>query len=61
MFKSLSTSMIWRGILAIAVGIIALAWPAVSVNSCVRKLTWRAAKVAGSLVWVAPPLLVPPP
>jgi uncharacterized membrane protein HdeD (DUF308 family) len=27
MFKSLSTSMIVRGVLAIAVGIIALAWP----------------------------------
>jgi len=35
MFKSLSTSMIWRGILAIAVGIIALAWPAVTVYALV--------------------------
>ena len=35
MFKSLSTSMIWRGILAIAVGIIALAWPGVTVYALV--------------------------
>ena len=35
MLKSLSTSMIWRGILAIAVGIIALAWPAVTVYALV--------------------------
>jgi len=35
MFKSLSTSMILRGILAIAVGIIALAWPGVTVLALV--------------------------
>ena len=35
MFKSLSTSMIWRGILAIAVGIMALAWPGVTVLALV--------------------------
>jgi uncharacterized membrane protein HdeD (DUF308 family) len=35
MFKSLSASMIWRGILAIAVGIIALAWPGVTVYALV--------------------------
>jgi uncharacterized membrane protein HdeD (DUF308 family) len=35
MFKSLSTSLIWRGILAIAVGIIALAWPGVTVYALV--------------------------
>jgi uncharacterized membrane protein HdeD (DUF308 family) len=35
MFKSLSTSLIWRGILAIAVGIIAVAWPAVTVYALV--------------------------
>jgi uncharacterized membrane protein HdeD (DUF308 family) len=35
MFKSLSTSMILRGILAIAVGIMALAWPGVTVLALV--------------------------
>lgn len=35
MFKSLSTSMILRGILAIAVGITALAWPGVTVLALV--------------------------
>jgi uncharacterized membrane protein HdeD (DUF308 family) len=35
MFKSLSTSLIWRGILAVAVGIVALAWPGVTVLALV--------------------------
>jgi uncharacterized membrane protein HdeD (DUF308 family) len=35
MFKSLSTSLIARGILAVAVGIIALAWPSVTVLALV--------------------------
>ena len=35
MFKSLSTSLIVRGILALGVGIIALAWPAVTVLALV--------------------------
>jgi uncharacterized membrane protein HdeD (DUF308 family) len=35
MFKSLSTSMILRGILAFAVGIVALAWPGVTVLALV--------------------------
>jgi uncharacterized membrane protein HdeD (DUF308 family) len=35
MFKSLSTSLIARGILALAVGVIALAWPAVTVYALV--------------------------
>src|SRR5271166_2375537 len=35
MFKSLSTSLIWRGILAVAVGIMALAWPGVTVLALV--------------------------
>src|SRR6201994_1833899 len=35
MFKSLSTSLIWRGILAVAVGIMALAWPQVTVLALV--------------------------
>ena len=35
MFKSLSTSMILRGIIALAVGIVALAWPGVTVLALV--------------------------
>ena len=35
MFKSLSTSLIVRGVLAVAVGIIALAWPQVTVLALV--------------------------
>ena len=35
MFKSLSTSLIARGILALAIGIIALAWPSVTVLALV--------------------------
>ena len=35
MFKSLSTSLIWRGILAVAVGVVALAWPQVTVLALV--------------------------
>jgi uncharacterized membrane protein HdeD (DUF308 family) len=35
MFKSVGTSMIWRGILAFAVGIVALAWPGVTVLALV--------------------------
>ena len=35
MFKSLSTSLIARGILALAVGVIALAWPLVTVLALV--------------------------
>jgi uncharacterized membrane protein HdeD (DUF308 family) len=35
MFKSLSTSLIWRGILALAVGVTALAWPGVTVLALV--------------------------
>jgi len=31
MVKSLSTSLIWRGVLAVAVGVMALAWPGVTV------------------------------
>ena len=35
MLKSLSTSLIMRGVLALAVGIIALAWPQVTVLALV--------------------------
>jgi uncharacterized membrane protein HdeD (DUF308 family) len=35
MFRSLSTSLIVRGLLALAIGIIALAWPGVTVYALV--------------------------
>jgi uncharacterized membrane protein HdeD (DUF308 family) len=35
MLKSVSTSLIWRGLLALGVGIVALAWPGVTVLSFV--------------------------
>ena len=35
MFKSLSTSLIWRGVLAVAVGVVALAWPGVTILALV--------------------------
>jgi uncharacterized membrane protein HdeD (DUF308 family) len=35
MFTSLSTSLIWRGVLAIAIGVTALAWPGVTVLALV--------------------------
>jgi hypothetical protein len=42
MFKSLSTSLIARGILAVAVGVIALAWPSVTVLTlaCWQRGAW---------------------
>jgi uncharacterized membrane protein HdeD (DUF308 family) len=52
MFKSMSTSMIWRGILAIAVGIIALAWPQVTVYALVLLFAVFAFLVAGmEAIW----------
>jgi uncharacterized membrane protein HdeD (DUF308 family) len=35
MFRSLSRSLLWRGLLAIAVGIIAIAWPGVTITAVV--------------------------
>jgi uncharacterized membrane protein HdeD (DUF308 family) len=35
MVKSMSTSLIWRGVLAVALGIVALAWPGITVLSLV--------------------------
>jgi uncharacterized membrane protein HdeD (DUF308 family) len=35
MLKSLSTSLIWRGLLALGVGVVALAWPGVTVLALV--------------------------
>jgi uncharacterized membrane protein HdeD (DUF308 family) len=47
MVKSLSTSLIWRGILAIGVGIIALAWPGVTVLALVALFAFYAFVWAG--------------
>ena len=47
MFKSLSTSLIWRGILAVAVGIMALAWPQVTVLALVILFAVYAFTAAG--------------
>ena len=35
MFRSLSTSLLWRGLLAVAVGIVAIAWPGVTIGAVV--------------------------
>ena len=47
MFKSLSTSLIWRGILAVIIGIIALAWPSVTVLALVILFAVYAFMAAG--------------
>ena len=35
MFKSISTSLLWRGILAITIGLVSVAWPGVTVGAFV--------------------------
>ena len=35
MFKSISTSLRWRGILAIAIGVVSVAWPDITVGAFV--------------------------
>jgi uncharacterized membrane protein HdeD (DUF308 family) len=35
MFKSASTSLLWRGILAIAIGVVSVAWPGITVGALV--------------------------
>jgi uncharacterized membrane protein HdeD (DUF308 family) len=47
MFKSLSTSLIARGILAVITGIIALAWPSVTVLALVILFAVYAFMAAG--------------
>src|SRR5271165_6868914 len=47
MFKSLSTSLIARGVLALAVGVIALAWPSVTVLALVILFAVYAFMAAG--------------
>src|SRR5271157_2010565 len=60
MFKSLSTSLIVRGILAVIVGIIALAWPSVTVLALVILFAVYAFMAAGliALAWPGPTALV---
>src|SRR5246127_3834646 len=47
MFKSLSTSLITRGILAVIIGVIALAWPGVTVLALVIMFAVYAFTAAG--------------
>jgi uncharacterized membrane protein HdeD (DUF308 family) len=47
MVKSFSTSLIWRGILALGVGIVALAWPGVTVYALVVLFAFYAFVGAG--------------
>lgn len=35
MFKSVSTSLLWRGIIAIAIGVVSVAWPGITVGAFV--------------------------
>ena len=35
MFKSISTSLLWRGIIAIAIGVVSVAWPDITVGAFV--------------------------
>lgn len=53
MLKSLSTSLIWRGLLAIGVGIVTLAWPGVTVLAlvvlfAVYAFMWAGLELAGA-------------
>ena len=48
MVKSLSTSLIWRGILAAVVGVVALAWPGVTVLALVILFAIYALMAAGT-------------
>src|SRR5437762_2158672 len=54
MFKSLSTSLILRGILAVAVGITALAWPQVTVLALVILFAVYAFIAAGVVLFARP-------
>src|ERR687886_1166005 len=35
MFRSISSSLLWRGILAVAIGVVSVAWPHITVNAFV--------------------------
>ncbi|WP_432981160.1 HdeD family acid-resistance protein [Dactylosporangium sp. CA-233914] len=48
MFKSLVTSLLWRGILALAVGIVSVAWPGITIGAFVILFAVYALLGAGS-------------
>ncbi|WP_306205357.1 HdeD family acid-resistance protein [Actinoplanes sp. RD1] len=47
MFKSLSASLLWRGILALVVGVVSLAWPGITVGAFVFMFAVYALLIAG--------------
>ena len=48
MFKSISTSLVWRGIAAIAVGVVSVAWPDITVGAFVFLFAFYAFVTAGA-------------
>jgi len=48
MFKSASTSLLWRGILAIAIGLVSVAWPGITVGAFVIMFAVYAFMVAAA-------------
>jgi uncharacterized membrane protein HdeD (DUF308 family) len=48
MFKSTSTSLLWRGILAIAIGLVSVAWPGITVGAFVIMFAVYAFMVAAA-------------
>ena len=49
MFKSLSSALLWRGLLAVVIGMVSVAWPGITVGAQVR----RAGKTTGQLTHAA--------
>lgn len=48
MFKSVSTSLLWRGIAAIAVGVVSVAWPDITIGAFVLLFAFYAFVTAGA-------------
>jgi len=48
MFKSMSTSLLWRGIAAIGVGVVSVAWPDITVGAVVILFAFYAFVTAGA-------------